>query len=70
MNFKAVSDDDEDDEEDGSGDVGNGRDVMRNDMMVDAEQPRSVNQLNLEATAEAEDGWVQVTSRRSRGTRN
>ncbi|KAA0038692.1 pre-rRNA-processing protein TSR2 [Cucumis melo var. makuwa] len=46
----------------------------KNDMMVDAVQPaqsRPVNhQLNPEATAEAEDGWVQVTSRRNRGTRN
>lgn len=60
MNFKAVSDDEEEE------DVGN-------DMMVDAIQPaqsRPVNQPNPEATAGAEDGWVQVTSRRSRGTRN
>ncbi|TYK31303.1 pre-rRNA-processing protein TSR2 [Cucumis melo var. makuwa] len=63
---QAASDDDDDDDVE--------EDVNRNDMMVDAVQPaqsRPVNhQLNPEATAEAEDGWVQVTSRRNRGTRN
>lgn len=63
-----MSDDDEEEDEEEGGDVvvGNGR----RDMMVDATQPRPVNQPTPEATAEAEDGWVQVTSRRSRGTRN
>ncbi|XP_038896815.1 pre-rRNA-processing protein TSR2 homolog [Benincasa hispida] len=66
---QAESDDDDEEEEE----VENGRDVMSDDLMVDAVQPaqsRPVNQPNPEAAAEAEDGWVQVTSRRSRGTRN
>ncbi|XP_023524387.1 pre-rRNA-processing protein TSR2 homolog [Cucurbita pepo subsp. pepo] len=71
---QAMSDDEE--EEDDDDDGGNGSDGMRNDMMVDAiqqqqQQPRAVNQPRPEASAPAEDGWVQVTSRRSsRGTRN
>ncbi|KAG7037608.1 hypothetical protein SDJN02_01237, partial [Cucurbita argyrosperma subsp. argyrosperma] len=68
--------DDEEEEDDDDDDGGNGSDGMRNDMMVDAiqqqQQPRAVNQPRRpEASAPAEDGWVQVTSRRSsRGTRN
>ncbi|XP_022940503.1 pre-rRNA-processing protein TSR2 homolog [Cucurbita moschata] len=73
---QAMSDDEEEEEEDDDDDGGNGGDGMRNDMMVDAiqqqQQPRAVNQPRRpEASAPAEDGWVQVTSRRSsRGTRN
>ncbi|XP_022137153.1 uncharacterized protein LOC111008694 [Momordica charantia] len=77
---QVVSDDEE--EEDDDDDAKNARDAMRNDgssdMMVDAieyqsnstSQPKRVYQPNPEATAEAEDGWVQVTSRRNRGNRN
>ncbi|KAG7024555.1 Pre-rRNA-processing protein TSR2-like protein [Cucurbita argyrosperma subsp. argyrosperma] len=68
---QVMSDDDEEEDEE---DEEEGGDVVvengRRDMMVDAIQLTPVNQPTPEATAEAEDGWVQVTSRRSRGTRN